>query len=114
MTRADGGYFGAGLVVRGLLSGAGDLGIDGRFEGTASIVGHLAVGTSGTVVASVRATAVTVAGELRGDVVADGAVAVREGGLVTGDVRAARIAIDDGGALHGEIAMDFALPEAPR
>jgi len=44
-------------------------------------------------------------------VTAAGAVAVRPGGRLVGDVRARRIAIDDGGALEGGIEMDFDLPE---
>jgi len=109
----DGGYFGEGLVVRGSLSGSGDLGVDGRLDGDVSVEGHLVVGETGIVVGAVRASAVTVSGELRGDVVADGAVTVHETGLVAGDVRAARVAIDDGGALHGAIAMDFVVPGEP-
>lgn len=76
--------------------------------------GELSVGESGVVVATVEAARVEVVGQLRGNVLATDEVAVRDGGLLEGDVRAARIAIDDGGALVGRIEMDFDVDDARR
>ncbi len=104
------GYLAPGLSVRGRLSGAGDLTIDGRLEGELDVSGEVIVGERGVIVAPVRAGAVVVAGDLKGEVHARGAVAVRDGGRILGDVRAQRVSIDDGGALHGGVEMDFELP----
>lgn len=105
------GYFGPGLVVRGKLTGEGDLTIDGRFEGGLELTGDVHIGEHSVVNAPVRAGALTVSGDVKGDVVAAGAVAVRDGGRIVGDVRAQRVSIDDGGALHGGVEMDFELPD---
>jgi len=105
------GYLGPGLVVRGQISGDGDLTIDGRLDGQLDVSGDVVVGERGVVNAPVRAGALTVAGDVKGDVFARGAVAVRDGGRILGDVRAHRVSIDDGGALHGGVEMDFDLPD---
>jgi cytoskeletal protein CcmA (bactofilin family) len=105
------GYIGAGLVVRGRLTGHGDMQIDGRLEGDVRIEGGLDVGPDGHVVASVEGSRVSVEGYVRGDVVGSQSVSIHEGGRVDGDVRSTRIAIDDGGFLHGGIQMDFELPD---
>ena len=104
-----GGSFAKDLVVRGELRGKGDLRIDGRFVGVVELDGDLAVGAEASVQAPVTVCDLEVAGELRGEVRASGAVAIRGGGRVFGDVRASRLGIDDGGALQGGIDMDFDL-----
>lgn len=108
--RSDRGYIGAGLVVRGKLTGEGNMQIDGRFDGDIACRGALVVGAEGRVDGRVDAVSVTVLGRLRGPVHASDTVAVREGGRIEGDVRAVRIAIDDGGLLDGGIDMEFELP----
>ena len=105
------GYLGPGLIVRGRLSGEGDLTIDGRLDGELDVSGEVHVGERGIVSAPVHAGALVVSGDVKGSVVARGAVAVRDGGRILGDVRAQRVSIDDGGALHGGVEMDFDLPD---
>lgn len=105
------GYLGPGLIVRGKLTGDGDLTIDGRFEGDLAVSGGVQVGERGFVTAPVRVGALIVSGDVKGDVIAGGTVAVRDGGRILGDVRAHRVSIDDGGALHGGVEMDFDLPD---
>ncbi|MBX3275330.1 MAG: polymer-forming cytoskeletal protein [Sandaracinaceae bacterium] len=101
------GTLGPDLVVHGKLDGKSDLRIDGVFEGEIDVDGALAIGPEGSVVASLRVGSLEVEGEVRGDVSATDGVAVRAGGRLVGDVRARRIAIDDGGSLEGGIDMDF-------
>ncbi|MEC7518979.1 MAG: polymer-forming cytoskeletal protein [Myxococcota bacterium] len=110
-SRRTDGTIGPELVVHGSLNGKSDLRIDGAFDGELRLDGALVVGPEGRVHAPVSVSDLELEGELRGDVTAAGAVAVRPGGRLVGDVRARRIAIDDGGALEGGIEMDFDLPE---
>src|SRR5688572_28089765 len=111
MSRQIHGVLGPNLMVHRRLSGKGDLVIDGRFDGDVAIEGTLTVGPGAIVAATVQAGAVVVDGVLQGNVHATNAVAVRTGGRIDGDVRAPRVAIDDGGVLHGGIEMEFDLPE---
>ncbi len=101
-------------MIRGRLSGRGELQIDGRLEGDLSVEGSVDIGASGVVMAAIEADRVSVGGHVRGPVTATDEVAVREGGHLEGDVRAPHVAIDDGGALHGGIDMDFDLLELVR
>ncbi|MCB9591814.1 MAG: polymer-forming cytoskeletal protein [Sandaracinaceae bacterium] len=106
------GTIGPDLVVHGKLDGKSDLRIDGIFEGEIDVDGTIAVGPDGSVTAPLRVSALEIEGEVRGDVTASGGVSVRAGGRLVGDVRARRIAIDDGGSLQGGIEMDFDDGEA--
>jgi cytoskeletal protein CcmA (bactofilin family) len=105
------GVIGPQLVVRGRLAGKGGLHVDGVLEAEVDLDGTLTVGPEGTVVGPVKVRALEVAGELHGDVHAVESVAIRPGGRVQGDVRAPRIAVDDGAVLHGGIEMDFEAGE---
>jgi cytoskeletal protein CcmA (bactofilin family) len=93
------------------LSGRGEITIDGRVEGDVAVQGMVRVGPVGEVHAAVEADVVEVSGRLRGSVTGVEEVAVRDGGCIDGDVCAPRVAIDDGGLLHGGIQMDFDLPD---
>ena len=107
--RSTTGYIGPKLVIRGRLSGAGEIRIDGRVEGDVVVDGVVDVGESGVVMAPIEADRVSVGGRVRGPVLASEEVVVRDGGRLEGDVRAPRVAIDDGGELHGGIDMEFDL-----
>lgn len=107
--RTTTGYIGPKLVIRGRLSGAGELQIDGKVEGDIVVDGVVDVGESGVVMATVEAERVSVGGRVRGPVLASEEVVVRAGGRLEGEVRAPRVGIDDGGELHGGIDMDFDL-----
>lgn len=104
------GYVGPGLLVRGELRGDGQLRCDGTFEGSVEIDGALIVGRSGRLIGPVQARAVAVEGALEGPVSA-GELNVLAGGRLVGDVRAARIGLDDGGSLDGTVDMEVELPE---
>ncbi len=108
-TRSKAGYIGPNLVIHGRLSGRGEIVVDGLLEGDVTVEGVVKVGAVGTIKAAVEADVVDVAGVLKGAVTGMEEVAVREGGTIDGDVRAPRVAIDDGGALHGGIQMDFEI-----
>lgn len=112
-TRRMDGSLGPDLVVQGRLSGKSDsLRIDGEFEGEVDVDASVTVGPDGVLQGPARVADLQVEGEVRGDVTASRSVAIRAGGRVLGDVRARRIAIDDGGSLQGGIDMDFELPES--
>jgi cytoskeletal protein CcmA (bactofilin family) len=109
-TRSSSGYIGPSLRVHGRLSGEGEIHVDGRFEGDVLMDGELRVGESGVVIAAIEIGELEISGHVRGHVVASEAVTVLEGGRLDGDVRAPKVAIEDGGELHGGVDMDFELP----
>ncbi len=104
----DRGRFAPGLTARGHLGGQGRVRIEGRFEGTIELLGQLEVAPGAEVTAPIRAQEAYLGGEVRGNVTGLGAssrVVVLKTGRLIGDVRAAEVGIDDGGALHGSVDM---------
>jgi cytoskeletal protein CcmA (bactofilin family) len=64
--------------------------------------GRVTVGPKGTVIASVKAREVSVLGTITGDVEAD-KVDIRKDATLVGNIRTARLTIDDGAYFKGNI-----------
>jgi cytoskeletal protein CcmA (bactofilin family) len=87
-----------------------DLVVDGDLEGTLEALDHkLTIGPTGTVHASVKAREVVVLGTLQGNVEAADRIEIRRDAKVVGDLRMARIVIEDGAYFKGSI--DVVKPE---
>jgi len=98
---------GASLALEGTLAGDEDLLIEGRFRGEISVPQHqVTVGSTGHVEGEVRASAIVVEGEVRGNLSASEQVLVRASGSVHGDIRAPRVALDQGCRFKGSIDME--------
>jgi cytoskeletal protein CcmA (bactofilin family) len=105
------GIIGRGTVVRGNLSGAGDVVVEGRLEGTVSLKDQLTVEQDGKVLADVELENLTVHGEMSGDIVAAERVLISSTAKVAGDIKAPRVVIEDGARFSGSIEMEVKLPE---
>ena len=103
------GVIGPGLVVMGRIRGVGNVRVEGVVEGEITLDGDVSLGAGATVVAAVSGRSVEIEGELHGNVSATSDLSVRAGGRVRGDVRAARLSIDDGAVIDGVLEMDFEL-----
>jgi cytoskeletal protein CcmA (bactofilin family) len=97
---------GKSVVIQGELSGSEDLTLYGQMEGTITLSNHtLTIGPDAQITANVSARAVVIMGALTGNVAAQEKVEIRAKGSVTGDIVSPRLAIADGGALHGKVDM---------
>jgi cytoskeletal protein CcmA (bactofilin family) len=95
-----------GLSLRGKLSGAGGIRIEGAFDGDIELEGLLVIGPTGRVTTKqLRAKRVIVAGALRGDILAE-RVDIRATGRVWGDVITTKMATEEGAFLRGNIQME--------
>lgn len=95
---------GKSVVIKGELSGSEDLYVDGQVDGTIALKGNsLTVGPHGQVKASVEAKGVVVQGKLEGNVQASEQVELRKSAVVTGDISARRISIEEGAYLKGKV-----------
>jgi cytoskeletal protein CcmA (bactofilin family) len=95
---------GKSLVVKGEISGAESLYIDGKVEGSINLPGNrVTVGRNGQVAATILAREIVVLGKIRGNCQATDRVDIRAEGSLTGDVIAARISIEDGAFFKGGI-----------
>jgi cytoskeletal protein CcmA (bactofilin family) len=103
-TPGDQATIGKSLVVKGEISGAESLYIDGKVEGSINLPGNrVTVGRNGQVAATVLAREIVVLGKIRGNCQATDRVDIRAEGSLTGDVIAARISIEDGAFFKGGI-----------
>ena len=95
---------GKSLVIKGEVTGAESLYIDGRVEGSINLADNrITVGPNGVVTANINAGEIVVLGRVRGDVVASNHVDILSTGSLTGDVVAQRISIEDGAFFKGSI-----------
>lgn len=98
---------GASTAVNGRLCGDQPVTVFGRVEGAIQLANHLLVAEGGHVTAEVEAKMLTVRGALAGDVVAHELVTLQAGSVVTGNIRAPRIVIEEGARFKGQIDMDL-------
>ncbi|HVS04258.1 MAG TPA: polymer-forming cytoskeletal protein [Thermoanaerobaculia bacterium] len=98
---------GRSITIEGKLMGEEDLLIEGRFQGEIRVPGHqVTIGAQGRVEAEVRASAIVVEGEVRGNLAAERSVQVKSSGKVQGDIKAPRVALDQGCRFKGAIDME--------
>jgi cytoskeletal protein CcmA (bactofilin family) len=90
---------------KGTIKSHGVLRIDGRVEGEIIHQGDLVVGAGGVVVANLHARNVTIAGEVKGNVDADGRLDLVASARLTGDVRVNHLVIEEGAIFLGTSAM---------
>jgi len=103
---AEAARIGKSLVIKGELSGNEDLYIDGQIEGSIALQQNsLVVGPNGKVQAGVSAGRIVVHGTLDGDLHAADRVELKKTGMVTGDIVAQRIAIEDGAYFKGKVEI---------
>jgi cytoskeletal protein CcmA (bactofilin family) len=100
--------------LRGELSCADDLQIEGEFEGTIRQTGgRLTIGAEARVYASIWATDVVVYGNVEGDIRASGRVDLRSSAVVNGDIFAGRLSMEEDATLHGQVDPSRAGEEEP-
>src|SRR5580700_968655 len=104
---------GKSVIVKGQILSREDLTIDGEVEGTVELQEHrLTVGPNGKVRASVKARELVVLGTIHGDVETTDKIDIRKEAKLVGDIRTARIVIEDGAYFKGNI--DIVRAEAAR
>jgi cytoskeletal protein CcmA (bactofilin family) len=83
----------------------GDLQIFGSVQGQIEVSGDVSLEDGSTVKATVQASNISVRGALEGEVNARGRLLIAGSGGVTGNVKVARLAVEDGAAFNGNITM---------
>jgi len=97
---------GKSLQVRGEVKGSEDLLIDGLVEGSITLNdSRLTIGAKARVQANVAARDVVVLGTLEGNINATGRIELRSGCRVTGDLRGARLAIEENAVFTGKVDL---------
>jgi cytoskeletal protein CcmA (bactofilin family) len=111
--RTGNAVLGKSVIVKGQILSREDLTIDGEVEGTVEMQEHrLTIGPNGKVRASVKAREVVVLGTLHGNVETGDRIDIRKEAKLVGDIRTARIVIEDGAYFKGNV--DIVRAEVPR
>jgi cytoskeletal protein CcmA (bactofilin family) len=104
---------GKSVIVKGQIISREDLTIDGEVEGTVELHEHrLTIGPNGRVKASVKARELVVLGNIQGNVETTDKIDIRKDAKLVGDIKTARIVIEDGAYFKGNI--DIVRPEAAK
>jgi cytoskeletal protein CcmA (bactofilin family) len=97
---------GRSVVIKGEVSGAESLYVDGRIEGTVNFgESRVTVGRNGVVIADINAKEVVVMGTVTGNIHCSDRLDIRSEGSLTGDVVTPRICVEDGAVLKGAIEV---------
>ena len=109
---------GKSVIVKGQIFSREDLTIDGEVEGTVELQEHrLTIGPNGKVRASVKARELVVLGTIHGDVETTDKIDIRKDAKLVGDIKTARIVIEDGAYFKGNIDIvkaEAARPSSPQ
>lgn len=97
---------GKSVQIHGELKGSEDMLVDGTIEGTITLTdSRLTIGPNAHVQANVGARDVVILGSLTGDVHASGRVELRSGCVLKGDIRAARLSIEENAVFSGKVDL---------
>ena len=89
----------------GLISGSGEIIVNGLVTGKIDASGTVKVANQGRVEATVHGKTVTVAGTVTGDITADERIELEPTSRVDGNITAPRILIQDGATFRGQVNM---------
>jgi cytoskeletal protein CcmA (bactofilin family) len=116
MNPAEGStVIGKSVVIRGELSGNEDLYIDGDVEGTVILPeSRLTIGPNARVKANLNVRDVIIFGHLTGNVTATGRVDLRQSAIVSGDILAGRLSIEESAVLTGRVELKVVAAQASK
>jgi cytoskeletal protein CcmA (bactofilin family) len=104
---------GKSVIVRGELSGNEDLTMDGDLEGTITLTdSKLTIGPNARVVADIKVRDLVVFGKLTGNVIATGRIELRQSAVVSGDIVASRLSIEESAVIKGRVDLTGTAPKA--
>ncbi|HYO80834.1 MAG TPA: polymer-forming cytoskeletal protein [Bryobacteraceae bacterium] len=103
---------GKAVAIRGQIFSREDLVIDGEVEGTVEAAEHrVTVGPNGKVQAGIKAREIVVLGAIHGNVEAVEKIDIRKDARLVGDIKTARIVIEDGAYFKGSIDITKTEPK---
>jgi cytoskeletal protein CcmA (bactofilin family) len=98
---------GASIQIKGQLTGAEDLQIDGVVDGPIQLKGcELTVGPTAQLNSEIHAGNVVAYGKVVGNIHSRGRVEIKKDGSIVGDIDSVRISIEDGAHFKGRIEID--------
>ena len=97
---------GEGSTIDGDVSISKSLRVDGKINGNVISTDTVILGQGGRVEGSIREKHIMLAGQVKGNVSAEGKICMEGSAKVNGDIKAARLIVDEGAQFDGNCAMN--------
>ena len=101
-----------GTVFEGKLRTPGSIRIDGKVVGEITATQNVSLGSAGDIDGNVSARNVTIGGKLKGTIVAQEKLVFESKAVVRGDIKAAKLVVDEGAVFDGKCVMAEMKPVA--
>ena len=98
-------YFGKNLMIKGRVSGNGDIIILGGLEGEFDLRGQVKVAQSAKISGEVKADVISVNGSVQGSLAAKERIHLDQTARIEGQINTPRLSISEGASFDGEIKM---------
>jgi cytoskeletal protein CcmA (bactofilin family) len=103
---------GAGTTIEGKVKTDGSMRIDGRVVGDVTAKANVTIGGTGVVEGTVSAANIALAGRVQGTLIASEKLVLENKSVMRGDIRAAKLVVDEGAVFDGQCAMSSPAPAA--
>ncbi|MEK7672012.1 MAG: polymer-forming cytoskeletal protein [Bacteroidota bacterium] len=100
-------------TFEGKIKTEGSIRIDGKFVGDINAKTSAAVGLTGSIDGTLSARNITVAGKISGTVTATEKLVLEAKSVMHGDIRAAKLVVDEGAMFDGKCDMKQSTPSTP-
>lgn len=104
----------ADVELQGTLRFSGELSFDGKLDGDISSEGSLTLGENAVIRGNINVNSVVVRGKINGNVTAREKVDIKAKTEMFGDIRAARLVIEEGVTFVGQSEVNPGKTPAPR
>src|SRR5437762_1009357 len=104
----------ADITIEGKIEGGGSVRIAGKFKGDVSVQGDLTIETGAKLTGGVRASKVTIAGELEGNVEQASHVDLLQSGVVIGDLKTGSLTVAAGARMRGQAEFGWDDGKGPK
>jgi cytoskeletal protein CcmA (bactofilin family) len=100
-------HISAELTIEGKISGSGSVRIAGRFKGDVHVDGNVSLESGARLEGHVKASVVSVGGELIGNIENAKRVELLETGVINGDVKAGSLTVAAGSRMRGQVEFGY-------
>jgi cytoskeletal protein CcmA (bactofilin family) len=102
-------YFGKNLMIKGRVSGNGDIIILGGLDGEFDLQGRVKVAQSAKIKGEVKADVISVNGSVQGSLAAKERIHLDKTARIEGQMTTPKLSISEGASFDGEISMNERL-----
>lgn len=96
---------GSGTVVEGKITTEGSIRIDGTMVGDVLAKANAAIGSTGVLKGTLSAKNVSLAGRVKGTVMASEKLILESKSVLQGDIKSSKLVVDEGALFEGQCSM---------